>query len=105
MGCPPPELCWRWRPRRLQLYMPSKQSTGPCQRDHGTGHPTDASQLRQHLRPQLVPHPPAPPRPRYVNSGGLAQLYEIMLESSQPEMGRVLQLVLEAAEAGRPTLF
>jgi protein-tyrosine phosphatase len=28
-----------------------------------------------------------------------------MLESSQPEMGRVLQLVLEAAEAGRPTLF
>jgi hypothetical protein len=39
--------------------------------------------------------PPALPPlgSRYVNSGGLEQLYEIILESSQPEIARVLQLV------------
>ena len=32
-------------------------------------------------------------------------MYEIMFESSQREIGHVLQLVLDAAEAERPLLF
>jgi protein tyrosine/serine phosphatase len=40
-----------------------------------------------------------------INRGGLEMMYEIMFESSQREIGHVLQLVLDAAEAERPLLF
>ena len=44
-------------------------------------------------------------RPREVNHGGLAQLYEILLESATEQITATLRLVLTAAEAGRTALL
>ena len=42
---------------------------------------------------------------REVNHGGLAQLYEILLESATAQIVAALRLVLNAAEAGRNALL
>ena len=42
---------------------------------------------------------------REVNHGGLAQLYEILLESATAQITTALRLVLNAAEAGRNALL
>ena len=44
-------------------------------------------------------------RPREVNHGGLAQLYEILLESATMQIAAALRLVLKAAEADRTALL
>lgn len=41
----------------------------------------------------------------YVNGGGLALLYEMLLESAQPELCATMEVVLAAAEAGHGVLF
>ncbi|PNG99408.1 Tyrosine-protein phosphatase, partial [Tetrabaena socialis] len=41
----------------------------------------------------------------YVNGGGLPLLYEMLLDSARPELRRVLEVLLEAAEARRCVLF
>ncbi|GLC35756.1 hypothetical protein PLESTB_000490800 [Pleodorina starrii] len=41
----------------------------------------------------------------YVNGGGLPMLYEMLLESSRPEMCRVLEVLLAAAESRHCAMF
>ncbi len=51
-------------------------------------------------------HPPHTNIPhRAVNDGGLEMLYEIMLETSQPEVAAVLKIITKALEHQQPVMF